>query len=338
MNVSVALATHNGAQFLRDQLNSLQAQTVRPFELVAVDDGSTDETLEILDDYGAVVPFPVVVSANPKHLGYAETFWRAAKMCRGDFIAFCDQDDVWLESKIARCVELLRKSGALLLVHQNIVVTADLVATGRRVPAFKSSRTAAPLRVEPWALMPGNAMVFSRTLLDFDFSRRPAGLLKSGGPMTHDEWTYFLATAIGITQFSTDVLTCYRQHGGNVFGAPSGPSLAQSLTPAPEEYRFLAELAIERSAFFEELSATARSGAAVYQRAATYYRSLAGRQAARAHVYSRGAGTVRRLGRVAHLAATGGYRSRSRGGLGRRSFLKDTVAGIAYRPDSLRAR
>jgi glycosyltransferase involved in cell wall biosynthesis len=327
MKISIALATRNGERFLRDQLTSLIAQTQPPYEIVVSDDASTDRTVEILEDFRAAAPFVVSIRTNQKPVGYAENFLQAAAMCSGDFIAFCDQDDVWLGSKLARCAELARTSGALLLIHRNVVVTEDLVSTRRRVPAFRRSLTASALHVQPWMLVPGNAMFFSRKVLDLDFSRRPRGLGTNDAPMTHDEWTYFIATAIGRTHFSSETLVRYRQHGANVFGAPGRSLLRDSV--APGDYCFLAGRALERSGFFEKLANSASSESDHYRRAADYYHTLATRLEARAAVYSPQARIGRRLRRFARLAANGGYRPRTRGGLGFRSVLKDAIGGVA---------
>ena len=325
MNISIALATWNGERFLRDQLDSLAAQTFLPHEVVVSDDGSTDETLAILEDFTATAPFPVTVRANQKRLGYAENFLQAAAMCSGDYIAFCDQDDVWLERKLARSKEALQASGAGLLIHRNIVATEGLIPTRRRIPSFRRSFTAAPLRVDVWKPVPGNAMVVSGAVLKLDFSHRPRGRSRSGAPMTHDEWTYFIATAIGSTHFLSEALVYYRQHAANVFGTPSLPSLGRTIEPAPADYRFLAERAMERAAFLEEFAISSSFARDSFKAAAGHYRALAGRLEARAAVYSPRAGSARRLGRVALLAAKRGYRSRTRGGLGLRSFFKDAI-------------
>lgn len=336
MRISVALATRNGERFLSDQLESLVAQTHQPHEVVVCDDGSTDRTRTILEEFRATAPFRVIVTTNRKPLGYVENFLQAAAMCSGEFVAFCDQDDIWLRSKLARCNELLRASGALLLIHRNLVVTEDLVSTRKRIPSFRRSFTAAPLRVQPWMLAPGNAMVFSRKVLEFDSSQRPRGLGQNGARMTHDEWTYFIATAIGSTHFSSDVFVHYRQHRANVFGAPGRSSLRSTI--APGDYHFFAERASERCVFFEELASSASSEHSCFRRAADHYGVLAARLAARATIYSPHDGIVRRLGTFARLAGAGGYRPRTRGGLGLRSFFKDAIGIVAVNAWSRPAR
>ena len=102
MKISVALATYNGGRFLNDQLQSIAAQDRRPDELVVCDDGSSDETPAMLWKFAATCPFEVRLEMNGRHLGAGGNFSRAVASCRGDVIALCDQDDVWLPAKLAR--------------------------------------------------------------------------------------------------------------------------------------------------------------------------------------------------------------------------------------------
>jgi glycosyltransferase involved in cell wall biosynthesis len=334
MRISVALATRNGARFLPAQLASLAEQTHAPHELVVCDDCSTDRTLSVLEAFRAQAAFPVTICVNQQQIGYAENFLQAASRCSGDFIAFCDQDDVWLRSKLQRCAELLLASSATLLIHRNVVATENLTPTRRRIPAFRRSFTAGALSVQPWFIPPGNAMIFSQSVLGVDFTRRPRSRSREASPMTHDEWTYFIATALGRTHFSSEALVHYRQHDANVYGAPRRPRLRKALPPG--DYGFLAERAFERSGFFDELARTASVNREHYVQAANHYQRLAGRLEARAVVYSPNVGTGERIQRFAHLAASGGYRGRTRGGLGLRSLLKDAiVSAVVQRRSSV---
>ena len=99
MNISIAMATYNGEKYIKEQLQSLSNQTSLPFELVVGDDGSTDATLDILKEFCAHAPFPVRIHQNQANLGFARNFLDTARRCKGDWIAFCDQDDVWLPDK-----------------------------------------------------------------------------------------------------------------------------------------------------------------------------------------------------------------------------------------------
>ena len=97
---SVALCTYNGAQYLPDQLESIVAQTRLPDELVVGDDHSTDDTVNILEDFAAGAPFPVRLHVNETNLGVVKNFEATILRCQGNLTALCDQDDVWLRNKV----------------------------------------------------------------------------------------------------------------------------------------------------------------------------------------------------------------------------------------------
>ena len=79
-SVSVAMATFNGARYIRRQLDSPAAQSELPAELVVTDDGSTDGTLDVVEDFARAAPFPVSIRKNPTGLGYRVT------SCRDDYL------------------------------------------------------------------------------------------------------------------------------------------------------------------------------------------------------------------------------------------------------------
>ena len=93
--ISVALCTYNGAAFLREQLQSIVDQSVRPDQIVVCDDGSIDDTLKIARE------FPCEIHTASAHIGTVANFDRAISLCNGDVIFLADQDDVWHPDKVA---------------------------------------------------------------------------------------------------------------------------------------------------------------------------------------------------------------------------------------------
>src|ERR1700728_1787253 len=120
--ISVAMATFNGEKYIREQLDSIAGQTLLPFELVITDDGSTDATLGIVENFASVAPFPVKIHRNESRLGYANNFIRAASLCQGELIAFCDQDDIWMTEKFSVCSEFFRDSEVVLAAHSAVTI------------------------------------------------------------------------------------------------------------------------------------------------------------------------------------------------------------------------
>lgn len=96
--ISLAMPTYNGAKFLREQLDSIYAQTMIPDEVVVVDDCSIDDTVDILREYQKKYGLKYYI--NDKNLGYNKNFEKAISLCTGDYIALSDQDDYWYPEKI----------------------------------------------------------------------------------------------------------------------------------------------------------------------------------------------------------------------------------------------
>lgn len=104
--VSVVMATYNGEKYLREQMDSIIAQTYPIHELIVQDDGSTDSTVDILREYADRYGF-VHVYRNATNLGYKENFRTATMRATGEFICLADQDDVWFDCKIERQVSAI---------------------------------------------------------------------------------------------------------------------------------------------------------------------------------------------------------------------------------------
>lgn len=101
--VSVIMATYNGEKYIREQLDSILAQTYPIYELIIQDDCSTDHTANICREYEANYPC-VHFYENDHNLGFNLNFKSAAMRATGDYVAFSDQDDVWFKDKIERQV------------------------------------------------------------------------------------------------------------------------------------------------------------------------------------------------------------------------------------------
>lgn len=92
--ISIAMATYNGEEFLEKQLDSILHQTIQDFEVVVCDDQSKDSTWQILEQY-TKRDKRFHIYRNEKNLGFKNNFEKAIGLTQGDFIALCDQDDIW---------------------------------------------------------------------------------------------------------------------------------------------------------------------------------------------------------------------------------------------------
>ncbi|HEV2607391.1 MAG TPA: glycosyltransferase family 2 protein [Xanthomonadaceae bacterium] len=128
--ISVALCTYNGALYLREQLDSVLAQSEVTIEIVVIDDGSSDGTAAILEEYAAR-DARIRWQRNERNLGPTASFERAMSLCGGEFIAPCDQDDIWHPQKLAR---LLAAIGPCDVAYANSdFVDAQGIALNRRI-------------------------------------------------------------------------------------------------------------------------------------------------------------------------------------------------------------
>ncbi|MFI3199899.1 MAG: glycosyltransferase [Eubacteriales bacterium] len=110
--VSVVVPVYNGEQYIRETIQSVQQQTYVNWELIIVDDGSTDATRAILQEY-TVSPIKVIL--QPSNLGVAKARNRGVEEARGRFIAFLDGDDLWEEQKLERQVAFAHEKNAAFL-------------------------------------------------------------------------------------------------------------------------------------------------------------------------------------------------------------------------------
>ncbi len=219
--VSVAMATYNGARFIGAQLASIAAQSVLPCELILGDDGSTDDTLSIVAEFARTAPFPVHVTRNAQRLGYAGNFMQTAARCSAPLIAFCDQDDLWRVDKIAKIQTSFAHGADILMVYHNaMLINASGVPIRPSFDAPPSPSIAPALSLQPWTFSYGYSQVFRRVLL----GAAPfwSGLRDTFDPdrdMGHDVFFFALAATLGKVAYVHDCLVDYRQHDAQAFGA-----------------------------------------------------------------------------------------------------------------------
>ncbi|SEB00376.1 glycosyltransferase family 2 protein [Leifsonia sp. 21MFCrub1.1] len=220
--ISVALCTHNGADFLPAQLASITAQTRHVDEIVVSDDASTDATRAILDEFRAAAPetLDVVLLVNEEPLGVTRNFETAIQATTGDLILLCDQDDVWSPGKVAELERLLAAEGALLAHSDARIVDG----TGRPSGAtlFETLGVGrAELEAEESGR--GDEVLLRRNIVTGATCALRRELAAEAMPFpaswVHDEWLAIWAALDGGLRVSRQTLTDYRVHGRNQIGA-----------------------------------------------------------------------------------------------------------------------
>ncbi len=215
----MALCTHNGARFVREQLDSILAQSRPVTEIVVSDDASTDDTATLVADALDGRSTPVTMLRNDPAVGVTRNFEGAVRATTGELIALCDQDDVWHADKINSIVGALDASGALLAhTDANLVDErgASLDRTLFQWLEVSAEDLAGEQTAEGFAvllrrnLVTGATVVFRRELLDV--------ALPFPDEWVHDEWLAIIAAATGRIVAIERPTIDYRQHGSNQIG------------------------------------------------------------------------------------------------------------------------
>jgi len=228
LGVSVALCTHNGARFLREQVRSICLQTLPPLEIVLSDDASRDGSVEAVRSAMAEcaverpgLSIALRVFENAVALRVVKNFEQAIAACTGELIALSDQDDVWMPDRLERMVSHFERDDNLLLLHTD----ARLVDAERRdlgqtlfhaleVTASETERVHAGNAFDVLLrrnLVTGATAIFRRTLL--------SDALPLPVEWVHDEWLGIIASATARVDLLEQPLIAYRQHGSNQIGA-----------------------------------------------------------------------------------------------------------------------
>lgn len=225
-HVRILMATLNGARHLEAQLASIAAQTHRDWSLWVSDDGSTDDTLRIVEAFGR--HHPVRLVAGPRRGTGAQNF--LSLLNHPDLppgpVALADQDDVWLKGKLARALRRMARASEEapsrpVLYAAESMLTDDTLRRQRISRASGARAGFANALVQN--LFGGHTTVINAEAL--------ALIRKAGAPSGvgfHDWWIYQLvAGAGGGLVLDPWPMALYRQHGGNELGASGGVTGAQ---------------------------------------------------------------------------------------------------------------
>lgn len=200
--ISVCLATFNGREFLREQLQSILLQLSDDDEVIISDDGSTDDTLGMIED---MADPRLKVVGEQGGLGVIKNFERALNAAAGDIVFLSDQDDLWLDGKVKKSVEALGSS--LLVVTDCKVVNKDLELVSKSFFKHRGSGPGLFKNIYRNSYL-GCCMAFRRELLDVALPIPPSAAM-------HDIWLGSMAELLGEVSFINEPCLLYRRHGSN---------------------------------------------------------------------------------------------------------------------------
>ena len=217
--IAILMATYNGEKYIREQLDSLLGQSYRNFKIYVRDDGSADETVEIIREYQSRYPdFIVLVTDNTLHRGARDSFMYLLSQVKARYYMFCDQDDVWLKDKIAVSFAKLRELEGKspekpIMVHTDLrVVDEDLKMIYNslwRWAGFNVDLNKHFNYTVIGNVFTGCTMIFNRIARDIALPIHPKSSM-------HDEWIGLLVAKNGVVDNIKEQTILYRQHGKNV--------------------------------------------------------------------------------------------------------------------------
>lgn len=212
VSVVVLLSTYNGEKYLRELLNSLLLQTLQNIQIIVRDDGSTDQTVNILKQYAAQhVRLTLIEGVN---IGVVKSFMALLRSCLPlpqQYYAFCDQDDVWHPDKLAnglKHLEAVSTPDNALYCSRFAITDPQLKPIAvSAIPQFIGFENAL---VENVAL--GCTQVFGESIKQLILKANPEHM------MMHDWWAYLVASAFGTVIYDPQPSIDYRQHVNNTVG------------------------------------------------------------------------------------------------------------------------
>jgi glycosyltransferase involved in cell wall biosynthesis len=216
--VDILLATYNGEDFLQDQLDSVFKQTHQHFRIIIRDDDSTDHTMGIVKSYQEQHSDKITIIEDvDKNLGATQNFARLLQHATADYIAFCDQDDIWLPEKLEVLLKVLQRlerenPGKPCLVYSDMKLIDE---KGKQLEASVWKQ----LHLDPayftfnrlliQNIPHGCAMVFNQAMKNL-----VAPIPKEA--MLHDHWIAIIASALGVHYAIEKPLVLLRNHDKNV--------------------------------------------------------------------------------------------------------------------------
>lgn len=148
--ISVAMTTYNGEKYVEEQLESIRKQTRSVDEIVVVDDGSTDDTVDIVRNYARKYPkLGIRLKQNDTTLGYKKNFYKAISLCRGEITFLCDQDDYWFEEKVEKMCSLLEEHSEIGVVSSAFVQMDSSGKKGEQKSAYQRNMSESELICVP---------------------------------------------------------------------------------------------------------------------------------------------------------------------------------------------
>jgi len=228
--VAILVSTYNGGKYIAEQLDSLLSQTYKDIKVFIRDDGSSDSTNSILNEYVINYPEKVIFyDSLGSNLGAGKSFMRLLQITVADYYMFCDQDDVWMPDKVEKTLHkaqtLEQEYGAetpigvftdLMVVDSSLnVLMPSLWKGDNRHPEYTTDF------YKQWInrhATYGCTMLINNAAKEIVLPYRQF----EGVIGAHDAWVEYILIKKGVYRYIDEPTIYYRQHGTNVIGANMG--------------------------------------------------------------------------------------------------------------------
>lgn len=213
--ISIALATYNGIKYITEQLDSILSQTLCFHEIIICDDNSSDGTWNILEKY-ASTDSRIKVFKNTKNIGFKLNFENAISKCCGEYIALCDQDDIWFPSHLETLYNIIGNN--MVACGNSILINAKGEKIGLTLQEMES-----------FNYVPKDNMLLAYSVIFFRSPFQGASMLIKKDFLNyalpipdsikyHDSWFANLSLFCGGIIYTDEIINQYRMHGNNVTG------------------------------------------------------------------------------------------------------------------------
>lgn len=221
--IDILLTTYNGEKYLSEQIDSILSQTFTDWRLLIRDDGSSDSTTQIINTYHDKHPQKIIfLSDDEGNLGLTKSFSKLMSQSDAEYIAFCDQDDVWMEYKLELQIQEITKaekkfgSDIPILIHTDLkVVNKDLEIISESFWKYQ--------KLNPYKMNKLNVLVLQNFVTGCS-SLINRALVNAAQPIEdnaiiHDWWIALVAVLYGKIITIDRASLYYRQHDTNDTGA-----------------------------------------------------------------------------------------------------------------------
>ena len=220
--ISILLSTYNSEKYLNEQIDSILKQSVTNWKLFLRDDGSTDNTLNIINQYCEKNKNKIeLLIDNKGNLGVDKSFMYMLSEVESDYYMFCDHDDIWLPYKIEKTMEKMKATESDI-INKPVLIFTDLTVVDENLKIISSSmwrysKTNPEYSKNIYYLsvsstVTGCTMLMNKMVKEFTLPYPEEALM-------HDWWIALNVAYHGVVDYIDESTILYRQHDNNRIGA-----------------------------------------------------------------------------------------------------------------------